>query len=206
MAGLEAESLHGFKQLHRSLTLGSYYRVHRNLKLGAFYRVQQAAMHDDDWIAAGDSFEWRDTGNRTEHLFLVDASPRFLLPWLPGEAWVFMLKGRYGYNTHNAHQWVQLRPGLTYFRIVDREPRANASLNWDFYFPINFGESPLYAHWPYLNVLYHLTRTVKLDVSLARRMQTWSTSRDLSHDPAHGDYRETFSHWMAGFGIVLVFQ
>lgn len=205
MVSVDVQSAHGLEQVQRSLTLGSYYRLHRNWKIGAFYRLQQAVHHDDDWKSVDDSdgFTWRETGERTEHVLLVDVSPRFLLPWLPGEDWVFMLKSRFGYNTFNDHQWLQLRPGLTYFHIVDRRPRFNASLQWDFYVPFNFGEAPLYAHWPYLNVLYHLTPTVKLDASVAHRFVTWSTSADVADDPAHGDYTRTIRSWMVGLGLVV---
>lgn len=203
MVGLEVRSEDGFTDLYRSFTAGSYYRIHRNLKVGAFYRLQQATRHDDDWIARDGSFEWNDTNDRMEHVFIADASPRFLFPWLPGENWVFMLKSRYAYNIYNTHQWVQLRPGLTYFHIVDRQPRLNASVQWEFYLPVNFGEALLYAHWPYLNLLYHLTPTVKLDASVARRTQTWSTSQDVADDPAHSDYTKTVQNWVVGLGVIL---
>ncbi len=206
MVSLDARAEDDFELFYRSLTLGSYYRVHRNVKIGAFYRLQQGARHDDDWIASSDppgEFEWDDTNSRFEHLFFADVSPRFLIPQLPGGNWVFMLKNRYFYNTFNQQQWLTVRPGLTWFYIVDREPVINVALNYDFYVPLNFGETFLYGHAPYLNVLYHLSPTVKIDATVAHRTRTWSTSEDVQDDPAHGDYRRRVRSWVIGLGTVL---
>lgn len=208
MVSLDARAEDDFDLFFRSLTLGSYYRAHRNVKVGAFYRVQQGARHDDDWVASDDhpgEFEWKDTGSRTEHLFFADISPRFLIPQLPGGNWVFMLKNRYFYNTFNQQQWFTVRPGVTWFHIVDREPVVNVALNYEFYVPLNFGETVLYGHAPYLNVLYHLSPTVKVDATLARRTRTWSTSEDVQNDPTHGDYRKRVRSWMVGLGTIFRF-
>ncbi len=205
MVSLDGRAEDGFEVLYRSLTLGSYYRLHRNVKVGAFYRVQQGARHDDDWVAAGSEFEWQDTNSRTEHLFFADVSPRFLVPQLPGEDWVFMFKSRYFYNTFNQQQWLTLRPGLTWFWIVDREPVLNVGASYEFYVPLNFGETPLYGHWPYLNVLYHLSPTIKVDATVARRTRTWSTSEDVQNDPTHGDYQKRIRTWLLGLGVIFQF-
>ncbi|HET6486076.1 MAG TPA: hypothetical protein VFH83_06630, partial [Spirochaetia bacterium] len=72
---------------YRSVTVGGYYRVIPNLKLGAFYRLQAGARHDDDWIQTGpnpDDWGWQDTTSRWENVLMLDASPRFLLSFLPG--------------------------------------------------------------------------------------------------------------------------
>jgi hypothetical protein len=203
MVSLEARAEDGFELFYRSLSLGSYYRVHRNVKVGAFYRVQQGARHDDDWIARDGSFVWRETNSRTEHLFYADVSPRFLVPQLPGTDWVFMLKNRYFYNTFNQQQWLTVRPALTWLWIVDRQPVLNVAFSYEFYVPLNFGETLLYAHWPYLNVLYHLTDTVKIDGSVAYRTRVWSTSEDVADDPAHGDYQKRIRTWTVGLGVVF---
>ncbi|MCA1755157.1 MAG: hypothetical protein LC641_10745 [Spirochaeta sp.] len=193
-------------QLYKSLTLGSYYRLHPNLKVGAFYRLQQGARHDDDWVASGSSFTWEDSTWRTEHVFYGDISPRFLLPWMPGRDWVFLLKARYFYSTYNQHQWFQVRPGLTYFWIVDRKPVLNVSLQYEWYLPLNFSESTIYAHWPYFTVLYHLTPEIGIDASLGYRTLNWSTSEDVSDDPDHGDYSKRVRTWMIGLGAVFRFS
>ncbi|TVQ39648.1 MAG: hypothetical protein EA384_05745 [Spirochaetaceae bacterium] len=205
MVSLDGRVEDGFELFYRSLTLGTYYRLHRNLKVGGFYRAQQGARHDDDWVATGGSFDWDDTGSRTEHLFFADVSPRVLLDMLPGENWVLMLKSRYFYNSFNRQQWLTVRPGLTWFWIVDREPQLNVSGNYEFYIPLNFGETVLYGHGPYLNVLYHLSPTVKLDATAAYRTRTWSTSEDVEDDPAHGDYQKTVRTWLLGLGVIFRF-
>jgi len=164
---------------YRSLTAGAYIRLLRNLKAGAFYRVQQGARHDDDWIlVAVDEWEWVDSRNRTEQVLILDVSPRFLLDFLPGENWVFAVKNRYEYNMFNGQHSLLVRPGLTYFLLRSREPRLNFSLNYGLYLPLNFGETFLYQHGPYLSVLYHLNRNVKLELTGAYRTVIWSTSDD----------------------------
>ena len=136
---------------YRSLTAGAYLRLLRNLKAGAFYRVQQGVRHDDDWIEpAMDVWEWVDSRNRTEQMLILDVSPRFLLDFLPGAGWVFTVKNRYRYNAFNGQHSLLVRPGLTYFLVRSREPLVNFSLNYGMYIPLNFGETFLYEHGPYL--------------------------------------------------------
>ena len=164
---------------YRSLTAGAYFRLLKNLKAGAFYRVQQGARHDDDWIEPSmDEWEWVDSRNRTEQVLILDVSPRFLLDFLPGQNWLFTVKNRYEYNTFNRQHSLLVRPGLTYFLLRSREPLANFSLNYGLYVPLNFGETFLYEHGPYLAVLYHLNRNVKLELTTAYRTVIWSTSDD----------------------------
>ena len=206
MISVDGRAEDQFDVLYRSLTLGAYYRLHRNLKVGGFYRVQQGARHDDDWVATNDSFEWENTDSRTEHVFFADVSPRFLLDMLPGETWVLMLKNRYFYNTFNQQQWLSLRPGLTWFWVVDREPLLNIAANYEFYVPLNFAETLLYGHGPYLNVLYHFSPVVKLDATVARRTRIWSTSEDVQDDPGHGDYEKKIRSWLLGLGVIFRFS
>jgi hypothetical protein len=62
----------------------------------------------------------------------------------PGKNWVFMLKGRFLYNTFNSEMSVLARPELTYFLIVDRVPVLNVTASYEMYFPLNFGSTVLY--------------------------------------------------------------
>lgn len=203
MLSLDFRAEDEFEHLYRSLTLGSYYRLHPNLKIGAFYRLQQGARHDDDWVASGSTFAWKDSTWRNEHVFFGDISPRVLIPWIPGRDWVFMLKSRYFYNTYNQHQWLQLGPGLTYFWILDRKPILNVSVQYEWYLPLNFSDETVYAHWPYFTLLYHLTPEIGIDASLGYRTLTWSTSKDVSDDPNHGDYTKRIRTWMFGLGAIF---
>ena len=144
---------------------GAYYRLHSNLKAGVFYTLQRGARHDDDWIDLDPGWEWLDTRGRTEHVLALDVSPRFQLSFLPGRNWVLMLKTRYRYDTHGSEHTLILRPGLTYFLLVDRNPVLNLSFNYGLYFPLNFGSTLIYGHAPYVTVLWHIGPSVKLELS-----------------------------------------
>jgi hypothetical protein len=194
------------ERLYRALTLGGYYRIHRNLKLGAFYRLQWGALHNDDWLgtpAAPDwLWEWRDTSQRLEQLLILDASPRFLLPFLPGRDWVLQLKARYEANLWSSWQSLLLRPELTWFRIVDRRPVFNVSLAYGLYFPLNFGETFVYEHGPYLAFLYHASPAVQLELSAAFPMRVWTTVPDVI--PAgESPYQVTRGRLELGFGLLF---
>ena len=195
-----------FEFRYRSITLGSYYRVLDNLKVGAFYRLQAGARHDDDWVEEPQGeWWWEQSTDRYESLFIGDVSPRFLLEFLPGRDWVFMLKNRYIYNSYNGEQVGLVRPSLTYFHLVDREPRFNVSLAYGAYFSLNFGETLLYKRAPYLNFLYHLSPTLLLDASVARETTTWGTSEDVERSGESG-YTEDYSRWVLSIGAILRFQ
>jgi hypothetical protein len=194
-----------------SLTLGGYYRLLKNLKVGAFYRLQAGAHHDNDWThqivasaPGGWDWGWNDTNARLEHLLMLDASPRFLLDFLPGRNWVFMLKGRYIYNTFQHEMSILARPELTWFWVQDRVPILNVSLSYDLYFPLNFGDTLIYQNYPYLTVLWHATPDLGIELSGAYKTIVWSTSKDpayganggLPYDPVY------FSSWVVSLGVV----
>ena len=185
----------------RSLTLGTYHRVHTNVKVGAFYRLQAGARHDDDWVKDDAMmWEWLDTTDRYENLLILDATPRFLLEFLPGENWILYLKNRYIYNTFNNHHVVQTRPSLTYFHLVDREPLVNVTAAFDAYFSLNFGDTAVYRFYPYLNVLYHVSPLLKIDASFAPETVVWSTSNDALDD---GPYTVYHRPYVLGLGVIF---
>jgi hypothetical protein len=192
----------GLEFRYRALTAGSYVRLHKNLKAGAFYRVQQGVRHDDDWIEPQVGvWEWVDSRFRTEQVLILDVSPRFLFDFLPGGNWVFTVKNRYRYNTFNDQHSLLLRPGLTYFLMRNREPLFNFSLNYGLYIPLNFGDAFLYEQTPYLAVLYHLNRNVKLELTGAYRTVIWSSSEDSL---ANGDtYTVSNRSFVLGFGLLF---
>ncbi len=164
---------------YQSLTFGGYYRVHRNVKVGAFYRLQLNVRHDDDWIEEGATWLWADTSDRIEQLLIADITPRFLLSFLPGENWVTSLKARYEYNLTNSQQTLLIRPGLTYFWIRDREPFFTFTAQYATYLSLNFGAVPWYRTGPYLNVIYHLTPNVLLDLGVRKQWIYWSESKQF---------------------------
>jgi len=192
----------GLELGYRSLTAGTYLRLHKNLKAGLFYRVQQGARHDDDWIEpALDEWEWVDSGGRTEQVLILDVTPRFLLEALPGGNWILAIKNRYQYNTFNGHHSLMVRPGITYFLMRSREPLLNVSLNYGLYIPLNFGETLLYEHEPYVSVLYHLNRSVKLELTGAYKTVVWSSSEDSL---ANGDtYAVRNRSLVVGFALLF---
>jgi hypothetical protein len=185
-----------------SVTLGGYYRVLKNLKVGAFYRLQDGAHHDDDWVDTNGVWGWQDTSARLENILMLDVSPRFLLGFLPGRNWVFMLKGRYEYNFFNNYQSIMARPELTYFWIQDRVPILNVSLSYEMYFPLNFGSTLLYDAWPYLTLLWHATPDVAFELGGAYRTTVWSTSADAvaASDPRYQAY---FNSFAVTLGVVI---
>jgi hypothetical protein len=66
---------------------------------------------------------------------------------------------------------------------------------------LNFGETFLYEHEPYLSVLYHLNRNVKLELTGAYRTVIWSTSDDSW---TNGDtYAVPNRSFVVGFGVLF---
>jgi hypothetical protein len=199
---LEAEE--DFQLGYRALTVGSYYRLQRNLKVGLFYRLQSGARHDDDWIDLAPGWAWLDTRDRLEHLLIVDVSPRFQLGFLPGRNWVLMIKGRYLLNSYELEQSILVRPGLTYFWMIDREPFLTISFNYGLYFPLNFGSTLIYEQAPYLSVLYHLSPAVKLELTGTYKSVVWSSSADTI---ANGDsYQVTYRAFGVGLGVLVMLR
>ncbi len=203
---LEIEGLLGLDPIalgRRGLTIGGYWRPIPNLKLGAFYRLQAGVLHDDDWIDLAPGWGWQDTRGRWESQVLVDASPRFALPFLPGGDWVFMLKTRWQLNAFNGEQSLLVRPSLTWFWIRDRDPVLNVALSWDLYVPLTFGTTLLYEQYPYLTLLWHATPTLKLEASAAYRTVTWSPSADFLAAHPTETYAVPFRSIVVGAGVVM---
>ena len=193
---------------YQSLTAGGYYRAHRNLKVGAFYKLQIGARHDDDWIVAPyPDWVWRDTTGRVEHVAMIDATPRFLLDFLPGRDWVGSVKARYAYNFFNGHQTLLIRPGLTYFWLRDREPFLNVSVQYPGYVALNFGDRLLYNHGPYLKVLYHVSPLLQVDVGVSRQNIYWTESAQfLARHPGQWYPDHVYSPWVVDIGFILTIR
>jgi hypothetical protein len=189
---------------YRALTLGTYYRVSKNVKVGGFYRLQMGARHDNDWINLNPGWGWQDTSNRPENLLILDVTPRFLMPFMPGRDWVFAFKTRYLFNTYNTQQTLTLRPGITYFLMQNREPLVNFTLNYELYLALNYSDRLLYEQWPYLEVMYHLSPTVKLSGRAGYRVTTWSTSKDVV-EVGDTPYEVKYRAFVIGAGMNLYF-
>jgi len=201
----DAESI----RLYNSFTTGAYYRVIPNLKIGLFYRLQLGARHDEDWVDGGAGWEWLDTTRRPEHVLIADATPRFLVPFLPGGGWVFSAKSRYEVTLYeqdgalvDLHSLL-IRPGLTWFMIRDREPVLNVSLQYGLYVPLNFSESFWYEQGPYLNVLYHISPALSVDLGLAYQLVYWSESSDFDAAWPNNRYaRPIYQHGVIDLGLI----
>ncbi|MEX2444677.1 MAG: hypothetical protein WD492_13805 [Alkalispirochaeta sp.] len=192
---------------YRSLTLGGYYRLHKNVKAGAFYRLQSGAQHDDDWVTTNPGWEWTDTSERLEHVAMFDLTPRFLLDFLPGGNWVFAVKSRYEYNFFDGQQVLFVRPGLTWFWIVDRRPVMNVSAQYATYFSLNFGDKVWYRHGPYLNLLYHVLPWLQLDASVAYQAAYWSESADFRDSHPNESYANNVDRsWILDLGVIVTLR
>jgi len=194
--------------LYNGMTVGGYFRVLRNLKAGAFYRLQYGARHDDDWVDNGGTWEWLDTSSRPEHVFIADATPRFLASVLPGNV-VFSIKNRYEVTLYdqdgvrNVLQSLFVRPGLTWFVLRDREPVMNLAVQYGMYVPLNFSESFWYQRGPYVNVLYHLATGLSLDASLGYQFVYWTESSDFDTAWPNNRYLvPIYQHWSIDLGVI----
>lgn len=182
------------------LLAGSYYRVHKNIKVGAFYMLQTGVRHDDDWVSLNPGWEWKDTARRLENSLILDITPRYLVPWINKNS-VTSIKFRYMYNFFNDHQTLLIKPGVNYFHLINRKPVWSASLAYSFYIPLNFSESVLYEHGPYINFIYHLSKLIKLELKTSFHFITWTTGKDSLAD---GDsYSINENAFNLGIGIIF---
>jgi hypothetical protein len=188
---------------YRAVTLGAYYRPITNLKVGVFDRLQAGVRHDDDWVSSPNPlpWSWRSTTGRLENELMLDASPRFLLDFLPGRSWVLMLKGRYIYNTYENQMSVMVRPELTFFWLVDREPLVDFQAAYEAYFPLNFGTTLIYESYPWLGIHYHLASEVMLELAGSFKTTVWSSSQQWLA-AGNSPYQITYSRWLVSFGVL----
>lgn len=184
---------------YREGMIGSYARVERHLKIGAFYRLQYGARHDDDWTKdpAG-VWSWRDSAGRPESVLVLDATPRLEL----GGHWTGMLKLRWERDFSNSQNTVLASPELDWFWMDGLAPRATASLRYEAWIPLNFGETNVYEQWWYLAALWHPRPWLSAGPQLALREEVWSTSASFrALNPGRG-YRTVYRSWVPGFTVV----
>ncbi|MBV6493876.1 MAG: hypothetical protein LDLANPLL_01900 [Turneriella sp.] len=195
--------LTAFRQQTWHATIGSYYNVIPNLMVGGFYRYSMGERHRNDWISSGwnsgtwDWF-WLNTNNRPDHSFIGDITWRQLLPFLPGENWVFELKNRIQYTWYTDDRyaardnWGQssanvaqtkyiLRPGLQYFWLKDDSPFITFFLQYEAHFALNYGNRRLVESWGYFGFFYHVTEAVALGINIARAQWWWSESDSIKN-------------------------
>lgn len=189
----------------RWLSGGGFYRAHKNLWVGALYRLQVGTRHNNDWIEdSNGQWSWRDTSQRAEHLFLLDATPRFQLDFLPGENWIFAGKIQYQRNTFSTEQTLRLVPELSYFWLSGLAPVATFALRNELNYALNFGAKGLYERWHYLVALWHPAPGASVGPSIGIRDMTWTTSQDAQ--ASGGTYRVKHKSYVLGLDASFRFK
>ena len=163
---------------YQSLKIGGRYRLLRNLKLGAYFRRTMGERHDDDWIKPDNNWIWDDTNSRGESHLILEATPRMMMSFLPGENWVGEFRINLEQNLYNDNSSLKFRPGLTYFWFNDGEPFINFYTQYELYMPLNYSEVTFYEKWIYVGMLWHTSKEVKLGLSVATRDQAWTNSKE----------------------------
>lgn len=189
---------------HKSFTLGGKYRLLKNLKMGLSYSRQYGNRHDDDWDWVPGKWFWQNTEDRGENLVMLDAIPRVLLSFLPGERWVAELRIRYMHNFFNSQNTIKLRPRLTYFWFNEKGPFMNFFLQYEAYLPLNYGGEAVYEKWIYLGALYHFNKWFQPGIYLAKKEVTWETSAVAQAKRASQPY--TVHHEANIIGLNLIFK
>lgn len=169
----------GEEPLRLSFSAGAYYRLHKNLKAGLFYNLKSGQRHDDDWVWKSGSWVWEDSSSRVEQTVSGDLTPRFLLPFIPGENWVFSIKNRYSYNFYDGQQSYFLMPAVTWFYMKERNPVLNIQGGYALYFPVNFSESLLYKQGPWLDTIFHLSQDFSLEWRAEYLTTHWTVNDDI---------------------------
>lgn len=182
----------------KALTLGGYRRVHRNLKLGLFYRLQQGARHDDDWrrrAARSTAWEWEDTRRRSEHVLILDATPRFGL----GGGWVLFLKNQLLRNTRISQSFYKVAPELAWFWRRGLAPAATFYLRAEADLALDRGAREFVDRWAYVGALWHVSPRFSIGPHAALRDWVWRTSL---HSPPQDRYRVV--HRSSALGLTAV--
>jgi hypothetical protein len=96
-----------------------------------------------------------------------------------------------------------VRPELTFFWLVDRQPFLDFQAAYEAYFPLNFGSSEIYESYPWVGLHYHLTPELMLELGGSYKTTVWSSSQQwLAAD--NSPYQIFYSRWVASFGVIYV--
>ncbi len=193
------------KYRYQSLSLGPYYRIHDNIKLGIFYKTQFGARHDNDWVrpeVVGEHWVWQDNRKRDEHLGIADITFRFFVPFVTNKNLMFELKNRYLFNSFNKQHTITTRPGLRYFIFHKRKPLLNLFIQYDLYFPLNYGVTTIYEQWLYAGFLYHFTQSFQAGLYASYKQQTWGPSKQFKSSFPDEDFKETHSSFIIGITAI----
>lgn len=159
----------------RSIRTGFYYRAAKNWKLGFFYARESGWWHDDDWFQSRQSpdlWEWKHTDDRVEQIYTADITYRTGVV----RHLVFELKNRFNHNSFNHHQFLRLRPGLTYFMKKNSLPYVNIYLQHETYHPLSgYSDEFIYEQWTYLGSLFHFEKGFKMGPFIANKEVFWES-------------------------------
>lgn len=163
--------------LYNSVMAGIYAQPVDFLKIGAFYKRQMGARHNEDWVWSDPvSWVWQNVNARAEGLLVLDVTPRWLMPFLPGGSWVGEAKLRYLYNYYNSDTTLLVRPGLTYFWMREGRPLLHVSLQYEADLALNYGRTVFAEHWAYLGLLKPFSERFQLGVQGAYHLWNWSST------------------------------
>jgi hypothetical protein len=190
---------------YNSFMLGAYYRVISNLRLGLFYQRQYGVRHDLDWQWHPPNWSWASVNGRGEDVIVVDATPRLLLDTLGLNNWVAEVKLRYFYNFFNDQQTLTARPGLTYFWTKDNDPFVQIFIQYELYFPLNYGVIPVYQTWAYLGFLYNWTRNFQLGLTTSLHSVTWGNTAEYTTRTGGGTFSVQKTSLVTGLVAIVSF-
>lgn len=190
------------RQPGRDLALGSYYRAADPLKVGAFLRLQSGARHDDDWVRSPlRVWEWKETGDRTEPVIVLDATPRTALE---SAGLLAALKSRFEANLFNGQKSLRLEPELSWFWMQGLSPKAHFALRYEAVLALNFGSRALREQWVYLSALRHGPGALVFGPHVALGEQVFETSRAF-RDAGGASYRAKWKALRLGLDAVWRF-
>jgi len=118
-----------------------------------------------------------------ESMLTADITPRFIIPFMPGDNWVFSIKNRYTYNLYNGQQSYFLLPGVSWFYLKNRAPLWNIFAGYGLYFPLNYSDSIVYKQGPWISGIHHLSSQWKLELRGQYILTNWTvvsiSARDI---------------------------
>ena len=182
---------------YKSLRLGTKYRLSKHFKTGLYYRRSYGLRHDDDWVVSNKKWFWTNTKERSEDILITEIEFLGLFPTKSQISYNFNL--RYQYNTHNDHQTLKVRPGITYFA----NSKLAIFLRYDLYLPLNFSEENIYERWAYLGLFYKLNNFMKVGPYISKGSQAWTTSKKF--EDTHEIEKYTSTHKITRVGLALNF-
>lgn len=181
-----------------SFRLGGKRRLNRHFKLGFYYQRSYGLKHNEDWDNRGDGWKWHNTTSRSENIFILELSPRFLV----GKQSVFETRLQYEYNQFNENQSLKIRPGLTYFLKKNGGPYCNLFAQVEYYLALNFNENLIYQKWYYLGSLFHFGKSISIGPYFAYHLSNWTHYDDSK--ARIGEYE--VDHTAKLFGLTFVMK